>query len=109
LNAFIAYTLVMSTPKISFRVPPQGEAEGDVTVLEVASAPGKEREREPIYGGDIANISESMDVDNDGGESNHQGGSGKQALTCRTIKTGDTGRDASRAGAGRTFITLEPA
>lgn len=58
----------MSTPKLSFKVPEAGEAEGDVTTHDVASAPGKEREREPLYGGDIANISESMDVDQGGGE-----------------------------------------
>ncbi|KAL7418750.1 SWI/SNF and RSC complex subunit Ssr2 [Cryptotrichosporon argae] len=42
------------------------EPQGDVTVYDLASAPGKEREREPIYGGEIANISEAgaaMDVD----------------------------------------------
>lgn len=55
----------MSTPKLSFKIPPQAEAEGDVTTHDAASAPGKEREREPMYGGDIANISESMDVDGD--------------------------------------------
>jgi SWI/SNF related-matrix-associated actin-dependent regulator of chromatin subfamily C len=58
----------MSTPRISFKVPGHNEVEGDVTVHETSAAPGKEREREPLYGGEIANISESMDVDNDGGE-----------------------------------------
>jgi len=72
----------MSTPKISFKVPsaqdaaaasgPAEDAEiagGDVAAHDLSSAPGKEREREPVYGGDIANIStnlndnESMDVD----------------------------------------------
>lgn len=53
----------MSTPKVSIKLPAAGEAEGDVTTHDVASAPGKDREREPYYGGDIANISESMDVD----------------------------------------------
>jgi hypothetical protein len=58
----------MSTPKISFRVPTPGgdvptEATGNVTAQDVASAPGKEREREPLYGGDVANISEPMVVD----------------------------------------------
>jgi hypothetical protein len=68
----------MSTPKISFKVPsaePAGPSEdaeiagGDVSSHDLSSAPGKEREREPVFGGDIANISnnpndsESMDVD----------------------------------------------
>lgn len=55
----------MSTPKLSFKIPGAGETEGDVTTHDVSTAPGKEREREPMYGGDIANISESMDVDGD--------------------------------------------
>lgn len=55
----------MSTPKLSFKIPGAGETEGDVTTHDVATAPGKEREREPMYGGDIANISESMDLDTD--------------------------------------------
>lgn len=55
----------MSTPKLSFKIPGPGDTEGDVTTHDVGSAPGKEREREPMYGGDIANISESMDVDAD--------------------------------------------
>ncbi|RSH88701.1 hypothetical protein EHS25_002928 [Saitozyma podzolica] len=64
----------MSTPKISFRVPTPGgdapsEATGNVTAQDVASAPGKEREREPLYGGDVANISEPMVVDAPAGES----------------------------------------
>lgn len=53
----------MSTPKISFRVPTPGatdDATGDVTTHDVASAPGKEREREPLYGGDLTNISQGM-------------------------------------------------
>lgn len=56
----------MSTPKISFRVPggtEPAEVSGDVTVQDVASAPGKEREREPMYGGELSNISEGMAVD----------------------------------------------
>lgn len=56
----------MSTPKIAFRVPtPAGEenATGDVVTQDVASAPGKERERDPLYSSDIANISQGMDVD----------------------------------------------
>lgn len=55
----------MSTPKLSFKIPGAGETEGDVTTHDVATAPGKEREREPVYGGDIANISETMDLDTD--------------------------------------------
>ncbi|WVW85712.1 hypothetical protein I302_107750 [Kwoniella bestiolae CBS 10118] len=59
----------MSTPKISIKVstpggpstpsaePIQTEATGDVTTHDVATAPGKEREREPIYSGEIGNIS----------------------------------------------------
>jgi len=58
----------MSTPR-SAQKQLNGEAEGDVITQDVSTAPGKEREREPLYGGEIANISESMDVDNaDGGE-----------------------------------------
>jgi SWI/SNF related-matrix-associated actin-dependent regulator of chromatin subfamily C len=73
----------MSTPKISLKVPlpqdgasPAEDAEiagGDVTAHDLSSAPGKEREREPVYGGDIANIStnahdgDSMDVDGPNG------------------------------------------
>lgn len=68
----------MSTPKISFKVPSAQDgsaaedaevAGGDVTAHELSSAPGKEREREPVFGGDIANIStnpddsDRMDVD----------------------------------------------
>jgi SWI/SNF related-matrix-associated actin-dependent regulator of chromatin subfamily C len=58
----------MSTPR-SAQKQLNGEAEGDVITQDVSTAPGKEREREPLYGGDIANISESMDLDNaDGGK-----------------------------------------
>lgn len=58
----------MSTPKISFRVP-SGEPEisGDVVAHEISSAPGKEREREPIYGGQLANMTEGMVVDTPAG------------------------------------------
>ncbi|TXT13801.1 hypothetical protein VHUM_01168 [Vanrija humicola] len=72
----------MSTPKISFKVPQEStpaetELEGDVTAHDLSNAPGKEREREPVFGGEIANISTegqgggAMDVDeaNGGGES----------------------------------------
>ncbi|CAK9782513.1 chromatin remodeling-related protein [Cutaneotrichosporon oleaginosum] len=63
----------MSTPKISFKVPQDDSnaLSGDVTAHDIASAPGKEREREPLFGGDTANISNSdaMDVDANGGES----------------------------------------
>ncbi|KAK8854824.1 hypothetical protein IAR55_003563 [Kwoniella newhampshirensis] len=59
----------MSTPKISFRVPtPAGEnteASGEgVVTQDVTTAPGKEREREPIYGGEIGNISGVVDGSN---------------------------------------------
>lgn len=44
--------------------------QGDVTVQDISTAPGKDREREPLYGGDIANISQegqgderAMDID----------------------------------------------
>lgn len=64
----------MSTPKISFKVPKEGPTEddlsGDVTAHDITSAPGKEREREPLFGGDTANISnpsDAMDVDNANG------------------------------------------
>lgn len=68
----------MSTPKISFKVPKEGtegsadpETQGDVTAHDLSSAPGKEREREPVFGGDIANISnegqQAMDVDDHNG------------------------------------------
>ena len=58
----------MSTPKISFRVPTpsdgaEEEATGDVVTHDLSLAPGKDREREPLYGGDLANISEGMAVD----------------------------------------------
>jgi SWI/SNF related-matrix-associated actin-dependent regulator of chromatin subfamily C len=57
----------MSTPRLAQKQM-NGEAEGDVITQDVSTAPGKEREREPIYGGELANISESMDLDNaDGG------------------------------------------
>ncbi|WWD19028.1 hypothetical protein CI109_103486 [Kwoniella shandongensis] len=59
----------MSTPKISFRVPTPGgeniEASGEgVVTQDVSTAPGKEREREPIYGGEMGNISASVDASN---------------------------------------------
>lgn len=66
----------MSTPKISLRISTpadadsqqeqqQAEATGQgVQTHDVASAPGKEKEREPHYGGEIANI--SVPVDNGG-------------------------------------------
>lgn len=68
----------MSTPKISFKVPKEAtegsadaDVQGDVTAHDLSSAPGKEREREPVFGGDIANISnegqQAMDVDETNG------------------------------------------
>lgn len=73
----------MSTPKISFKVPKDGaegsadpETQGDVTAHDLSSAPGKEREREPVFGGDIANISnegqQAMDVDDTNGGTSRQ-------------------------------------
>ncbi|ORY35631.1 hypothetical protein BCR39DRAFT_511220 [Naematelia encephala] len=63
----------MSTPKISFKVPTPGagdDAMGDGVVTQnLADAPGKEREREPLYGGDIANISQPVATDATNGES----------------------------------------
>ena len=58
----------MSTPKISFKVPGAAESEGvatgdGVVTHELANAPGKEREKEPLYGGDITNVSEGMNLD----------------------------------------------
>lgn len=57
----------MSTPKISFRVPGASaeppEPTGDVVAHELGSAPGKDRERDPLYGGELGNISEGMAVD----------------------------------------------
>lgn len=57
----------MSTPKISFRVPTpggtDGDATGDVITQDLSMAPGKEREREPLYGGDIGNLTEGMIID----------------------------------------------
>ncbi|WVO17788.1 hypothetical protein L204_105486 [Cryptococcus depauperatus] len=54
----------MSIPRVSLRVPSSAEKEQDqeasgesVITHDIANAPGKEREREPIYGGDISNIS----------------------------------------------------
>jgi SWI/SNF related-matrix-associated actin-dependent regulator of chromatin subfamily C len=47
---------------------PTENATGDVVTHDVATAPGKERERDPLYSGDIANISQGMDVDTNGGE-----------------------------------------
>jgi len=68
LRVYKLYYTTMSTPR-SAQKQLNGEAEGDVITQDVSTAPGKEREREPLYGGEIANISESMDVDNaDGGE-----------------------------------------
>ncbi|KAI9637480.1 putative chromatin remodeling-related protein [Dioszegia hungarica] len=48
----------MSTPKISFRVPTSEpeQPSGDVTTHDVTTAPGKEREREPMYGGELGNM-----------------------------------------------------
>ena len=82
----------MSTPRLAQK--PNGEAEGDVITQDVSSAPGKEREREPIYGGELANISESMDLDNaDGGELvTHLR---QNEAYSRSIKTGHTSRDTS--------------
>lgn len=59
----------MSTPKISFKVPgTDGEGvSGDVAVHDIVSAPGKERERDPIYGGELGNIN-GMDVDSPAGD-----------------------------------------
>lgn len=54
----------MSTPKISFRVStaePEGTS-GDVITQDIASAPGKEREREPLYGGELVNMGPGEDV-----------------------------------------------
>ncbi|WRT68318.1 uncharacterized protein IL334_005294 [Kwoniella shivajii] len=73
----------MSTPKISIRVSTPGgpsestatpventtEATGDVTTHDVATAPGKEREREPIYSGEIGNISGAGEREGVNGES----------------------------------------
>jgi len=54
----------MSTPKISFTVPSaDAEPSGDVTAHDISAAPGKEREREPVYGGQLANITEDVAVD----------------------------------------------
>lgn len=38
------------------------EASGDVVAHEVSTAPGKEREREPLYSGDIANLGPGQDI-----------------------------------------------
>ncbi|EIW67278.1 hypothetical protein TREMEDRAFT_69766 [Tremella mesenterica DSM 1558] len=64
----------MSTPKLSLRVSTPGkadEATGDVMTHDVSSAPGKDREKEPLYGGELANISQGvgMVVDPPAGES----------------------------------------
>ncbi|ODN92695.1 hypothetical protein L198_05489 [Cryptococcus wingfieldii CBS 7118] len=58
----------MSTPKISFKLPNQdGDATGEgVITHDVAAAPGKEKEREPLFGGDIANISNGDHADTPG-------------------------------------------
>ena len=54
----------MSTPKITFHLPQPGDATGDgVITQDVSSAPGKEREREPIYGGELSNMGDGMAVD----------------------------------------------
>jgi SWI/SNF related-matrix-associated actin-dependent regulator of chromatin subfamily C len=54
----------MSTPKISLRVAShEPEISGDVVAQDIPTATGKEREKEPIYGGQLANISEGMAVD----------------------------------------------
>ncbi|WVQ99951.1 hypothetical protein IAU59_007094 [Kwoniella sp. CBS 9459] len=42
---------------------------GDVVTLDAATAPGKEREREPIYSGEIGNISGVQEAASGGGES----------------------------------------
>jgi hypothetical protein len=82
----------MSTPRLAQK--PNGEAEGDVITQDVSSAPGKEREREPIYGGELANISESMDLDNaDGGKLVVS--SDWSEANYRSIKTGYTRRNTS--------------
>ena len=39
----------------SASAPPE-EATGDVVAQDIGTAPGKEREREPLYGGDLANL-----------------------------------------------------
>jgi SWI/SNF related-matrix-associated actin-dependent regulator of chromatin subfamily C len=61
----------MSTPKITFRVSTAEPevATGDVVTHDVSIAPGKEREREPMYGGDLANLGP--------GEEGMDGGAGK--------------------------------
>ncbi|KIR51618.1 hypothetical protein I315_05841 [Cryptococcus gattii Ru294] len=63
----------MSTPKISLRISTPADADSQqqeqqveatgqgVQTHDVASAPGKEKEREPHYGGEIANISVPVD------------------------------------------------
>jgi SWI/SNF related-matrix-associated actin-dependent regulator of chromatin subfamily C len=58
----------MSTPKISFKMSgTDGEGvSGDVAVHDIVSAPGKERERDPIYGGELGNIN-AMEVDSPAG------------------------------------------
>ena len=61
----------MSTPKISFRVPggaaaaaaaeASDEATGSgVVSQDIATAPGKDRERDPVYGGNLANLGEGV-------------------------------------------------
>lgn len=72
---FLIFVLLyaMSTPKISLRISTPADADSQqqeqqveatgqgVQTHDVASAPGKEKEREPHYGGEIANISVPVD------------------------------------------------
>ena len=68
----------MSTPRISFRVPTPGEdptvATGSgVITQDIATAPGKDRERDPVYGGELSNLGpgdEPMAVDVPGAQLN---------------------------------------
>lgn len=56
----------MATPQLSVSGPDGGDGTatgGHVVEYDIGTAPGKDREREPLYGGDIANISQGMDVD----------------------------------------------
>jgi hypothetical protein len=82
----------MSTPR-SAQKQLNGEAEGDVITQDVSTAPGKEREREPLYGGEIANISESMDLDNADGGKLSELWNLVDKLTSRPIQTRYTCRD----------------
>ncbi|ORX38569.1 hypothetical protein BD324DRAFT_621425 [Kockovaella imperatae] len=69
----------MSTPRISFRVPtPSSSADANedvasgsgVITQDIATAPGKDRERDPVYGGELTNLGPgeegSMAVDGSG-------------------------------------------